>query len=324
MSPYSVSRSPGVRTWRAVTREPDARAPRSRASGSARSPTASRRAAQSPSGAAWRHPLDEDAHDLRALGRAGDERRVDERRDRRLEDRLRRLIRPYFDGVEGVLHRVDRGRVDLDPAAQQARDRRRRPGTPAAGRATRLTLATEPGVRMLPARQRIDGPTVTGSTSVVSSCFGSSPETTARAAISSPPSRTTPVTAPSRVVTCATRAPVRISAPAARAAAASASDRADRAALREHGLARGAAVVAGGVGEEDLRSSPRTTAPSPCTGRRATRRSRGSPRSRTTRRRSPRPPSRARAGSSGRRACRGRGTRARAAGPAARRRSPAP
>ncbi len=109
---------------------------------------------------------------------------------------------------------------------------RRERRSPAAGNSgspsrTRLTLATEPGVRMLPARQRIEGPTVTGSTSFVSSCFGSSPETTARAVISSPDASATPVTTPSAVVTATTLAPVRISAPAARAAEASASDRAD-------------------------------------------------------------------------------------------------
>ena len=90
-----------------------------------------------------------------------------------------------------------------------------------------MTLATVPGVRMLPARQRMDGPTVTGSTRDVSSCLGSSPDTTVGAAISSPDASATPVTAPSRVVTATTFDPVRISAPAARAAEASASDTAD-------------------------------------------------------------------------------------------------
>ena len=88
-------------------------------------------------------------------------------------------------------------------------------------------MATVPGVRMLPARQRMDGPIVTGSTSVVSSRLGSRPDTTAGAAISSPDASATPVTAPSRVVTATTFGPVRISAPAARAAEASASDSAD-------------------------------------------------------------------------------------------------
>ncbi len=57
--------------------------------------------------------------------------------------------------------------------------------------------------------------------------MGSSPDTTAGAAISSPDASATPVTAPSRVVTATTFDPVRISAPAARAADASASDTAD-------------------------------------------------------------------------------------------------
>ena len=110
-------------------------------------------------------------------GAPGDERRVDERRDRRLEDRL--VGDPaVLRGVEGALHGVDRGRVDQDPAAQQRAGRRPRRGTRGVPSSTRLTFATDPGVRMLPARQRIDGPTVTGSTSEVSSCFGSRPETT--------------------------------------------------------------------------------------------------------------------------------------------------
>ena len=54
--------------------------------------------------------------------------------------------------------------------------------------------------------------------------FGSAPETTARAAISSPLARTTALTLPSLTRTRATSASVRISAPAARAAAAMASE----------------------------------------------------------------------------------------------------
>jgi hypothetical protein len=80
-----------------------------------------------------------------------------------------------------------------------------------------------PGVRMLAARQRSDGPIATGSTSRVSVCFGSMPLTTATASISSPLARMTPVARPSRERMALTSAPVRISAPAARAADARAS-----------------------------------------------------------------------------------------------------
>ena len=86
-----------------------------------------------------------------------------------------------------------------------------------------MTLATVPGVRMLPARQSRLGPTATGSARRVRARFGSMPATTARAVSSSPSASTTPVARPSRDVMCATSAPVRISTPAAVAAAASAS-----------------------------------------------------------------------------------------------------
>ena len=78
---------------------------------------------------------------------------------------------------------------------------------------------------MLPARQSRLGPTATGSARQVRARFGSTPATTALAVNSSPSARTTPVARPSRDVMCATSAPVRISTPAALAAAASASAR---------------------------------------------------------------------------------------------------
>ena len=133
---------------------------------------------------------------------------------------------PYLDGSN------ERSTSSMDDAPTRIRPRSRRSSSPAAGNdgspsSTRLTFATVPGVRMLAARQPIDGPTTTGSTSVVSSRFGSIPDTTAGASRVSPDASATPVTAPSRVVTEATRALSRISAPAARAAAASASATAD-------------------------------------------------------------------------------------------------
>ena len=113
------------------------------------------------------------------------------------------------------------------PVAMRIRPRMSRASSPAAvnrGRAdsTRLTLATVPGVRMLPARQRSDGPIATGSASAVRARFGSVPATTARAVSSSPSASTTPVARPSRDVIATTSAPVRISTPAVVAAAASA------------------------------------------------------------------------------------------------------
>ena len=80
--------------------------------------------------------------------------------------------------------------------------------------------------------------------------------------ISSPEASATPVTRPSREVIAATSAPQRISAPAARAAAASASDSGARPADREHGLARRAAVVAGRVERAASPSIPADHGPS--------------------------------------------------------------
>jgi hypothetical protein len=90
-------------------------------------------------------------------------------------------------------------------------------------RRTRLTFATTPGVRILPARQPRCGPSATGSTSVVNSRFGSMPPTTTGAEICSPEASATPVTRRSRDVTAATSTAVRISTPFDRAAPASAS-----------------------------------------------------------------------------------------------------
>ena len=180
---------------------------------------------------------------------AGDQRRVDERRDRRLEDRAA----PGSGRTSTRRTRARRRRSTSSPPGSghaAAARRRPRPGTRGGRRATRLTLATVPGVRMLPARQRSDGPSVTGSTRPVSSRFGSMPETIAGAAISSPASSTTPVATPSIDGIATTRAPVRISAPAAWAADGERVGERRRPALREHRLAGGPAVVAGGVGEQ--------------------------------------------------------------------------
>ena len=135
-------------------------------------------------------------------------------------------IRPYFDASNA------RSTSSIDVVPTWMRPRSSRASPAAAGNSgrpsrTRLTLATVPGVRMLAARQRSDGPSVTGSTRPVSRRFGSMPETIAGASISSPPSSTTPVATPSTARMDATRAEVRISAPAAWAAAASASASAD-------------------------------------------------------------------------------------------------
>ena len=107
------------------------------------------------------------------------------------------------------------------PGATRIRPRSSEASSPAAVNrgspaSTRLTLATVPGVRMLPARQSRLGPIATGSASRVSARFGSMPATTTRAVSSSPPARTTPVARPSREVIATTSAPVRISTPAAR------------------------------------------------------------------------------------------------------------
>ena len=67
------------------------------------------------------------------------------------------------------------------PGATTIRPRSSRSASPPAAGKTgsffraRLTLATTPGVRMLPARQRSDGPTATGSTSPTSVRFGIEP-----------------------------------------------------------------------------------------------------------------------------------------------------
>ena len=132
---------------------------------------------------------------------------------------------PYFVGSK------TRSSASMPVIPTRIRPRRSRGSSAAAGKAgrpssTRLTLATRPGVRMFDARQRSDGPTATGSTRVVSSRFGSTLATIARAAISSPDARAMPVAGPSEAVTATTSAPVRISPPAARAAEARASTRA--------------------------------------------------------------------------------------------------
>ncbi len=72
------------------------------------------------------------------------------------------------------------------PGAIRIRPRISRVSSPAAVKrgsplSTRLTLATVPGVRMLPARQSRLGPIATGSASCVRVRFGSMPATTARA-----------------------------------------------------------------------------------------------------------------------------------------------
>ena len=157
--------------------------------------------------------------------------------------------RPYFDASNA------RSTSSIDVVPTWIRPRRSRASSPAAGNAgspssTRLTLASVPGVRMLPARQRSDGPSVTGSTRPVSSCLGSMPETIAGAAISSPDARATPVARPSFEVIATTRAPVRISAPAALAADGEGIGERRRPTLREDRLAGGTAVVARGVGQE--------------------------------------------------------------------------
>ena len=134
-------------------------------------------------------------------------------------------MRPYFEASKA------RSMSSIPVAPTRIRPRRRRAASsrpPAAGNTgrpdrPRLTRATRPGCRMLPARQRRFGPSSSGGRSPSSVRFGSRPDATIGAAISSPEARTTPVTRPSSVATPTTSAPVRISAPKARAAAASAS-----------------------------------------------------------------------------------------------------
>ena len=156
----------------------------------------------------------EHAHDLRALGRPGDQRRVDERRDRRLEHRLvGRSARTSTASNARSTSSIDVV-ADLDPAAQQPR---------VAARGRELGQAVEHEVD-LGHRARASGccrpasastaRRVTGSTSV-----GQQPLRDRcprrRAAPRAPrrPRARRRSTAPSRVVTGATRAPVRISAP---------------------------------------------------------------------------------------------------------------
>ena len=256
-----------------------------------------RSSSQSPSRSGVRRVLGDDAHHVGAVLRALDEGRIGERRDGRLEDRL---VAPaaVLRGVEGALHRVDR-------RARPRSARAARASSPAAAGnvgsrlSARLTLATTPGVRMLPARQPSDGPSATGSTRSMSVRFGSAPETTPRASISSPLARTTPVAAPSCEVIRTTSAlgPDLGAAPRTpRRARAAAS--APGPAPREHRLARRAAVVAGAVRRAASPPCPPTTARRRRSGPRARRARRAARPTRRTRRRGPRRPSAARAGSS--------------------------
>ena len=86
----------------------------------------------------------------------------------------------------------------------------------------RFTLATVPDARRFLIRITNVGSSCPGSISPRKVRFGSAPETTASAAISSPSARTTPVAVPSFTRICATSAFTRISAPALRADSASA------------------------------------------------------------------------------------------------------
>ncbi len=132
---------------------------------------------------------------------------------------------------------------------------------------------------------------MTGSTRPVSSCLGSMPDTIAGARISSPESSATPVATPSTVVTAATRAPGPDLRPGRPSRRRQRLGQRGRAALGEHGLARRAAVVARGVGEQHRRRPrgprPHRRVPDAPPGQSSP----GSPRSRTTRPRSRRRPS---------------------------------
>ena len=90
-----------------------------------------------------------------------------------------------------------------------------------------------------------------GSTSPCSSRTGSTPPATMGAAISSPPARTTPLTAPPAEVTDTTSADTRSSAPATRAAAGERVGDGPGPTLGDDGLARGPAVVARRIGQQD-------------------------------------------------------------------------
>ena len=144
-----------------------------------------------------------------------------------------------------------RCRGEDDPAAQALRGvAARRRGTRGSPDSARLTLATVPGVRMLPARQRRVGPTAPGSTSLVRSCFGST-------AGRRPPGRDLlarrehdtghAAVADGDRDDLGARADLRAGR---RAAAGERLGEGARAAAREDRLTGGAAVVAGRVGQE--------------------------------------------------------------------------
>ena len=89
-----------------------------------------------------------------------DEARIDERGDGRLDDRrLATGARTWRRRRPARWHRCPAPRRS---GRAGGAGRPRRPGSVGVPASTRLTLATTPGWRMLPARQRIDGPTVTG------------------------------------------------------------------------------------------------------------------------------------------------------------------
>ena len=187
--------------------------------------------------------------------------------------------------VERALDVVDRRR--RRPGSGRAAAARRRPaaGNSGSPSSTRLTLATVPGVRMLPARQRSDGPSVTGSTRPVSRRFGSTPETiagrldllAARRARRPWPRRRSRVMAATRAAVPDLRAGG--AAPPRRARRRAPTDRPARTPSRPPPRRRCRRSRRAAP-----RSSPPTTGPSPCSGRRARRASRADrARSRTTR-----------------------------------------
>ena len=124
------------------------------------------------------------------------------------------LIRPYLLASKACSRASMPGAKTRRPrrscaASSPALEKRGKPAS------ARLTFATRPGVRMLSARQRSVGPSVTGSTRLVSSARGSIAATTVRASISSPPASTTPEARSSRSAMRVTSASQRISPPAA-------------------------------------------------------------------------------------------------------------
>ena len=201
--------------------------------------------------------LHEDAHDVADPGGLGavDEERVDEAGDGGLQPgRVADAARTWRRRRPGRGAAID-GATTMRPRSRVAASSPARPSKAGSAASARLTLAVAPRSRRLSTSQPSSGPSVSGSTSCWSVARGARPETTIRAAISSPPASTTPQTRPSRSRTRSTLAAGADGDPGRASRAASAVGQRAGSATRVDGLAGRSARVAGRVGQQHRRGA---------------------------------------------------------------------